>query len=137
MSDIITGWLYAQIKNEGVLSVIRYINRHAMMRKHKRHLKKKYGYGLYNGYRTNLRLHEDECRQNSKDWPNARNGGYEYWQTYYLTGPRQYAKSCTNRAIRAYYRDILRTLAEDELEDVQALCGSDYEKMYDYDWTIW
>ena len=39
--------------------------------------------------------------------------------------------------IVSYYRDLLRTLAEDAMEDVQALSGSDYERMYDYDWTIW
>ena len=116
---------------------MRNINRHAMMRKHKRRMKKKYGYGLYNGYRTNIRLHEDECRENYGDCKNARNGGYEYWQSYYLTGPRQYAKNCTNRVIRAIYRDMLNTLDADALEDVQALRGSDYEKMYDYNWTIW
>ena len=115
----------------------RRLNRHAMVRKHKRKMKQRYGRGLYTNYRTNLRLHEDECCEKYADRQNIRNGGYEYWKTYYLTGPRRYAKSCTNRAIRSRYRDMLRTIAEDMLDEVQALCGSDYEKMYDYDWTIW
>lgn len=117
--------------------MVRHTNRYAMMRKHKRKLKKKYGYGLYEGYKTNIRLHEDKCRRENGNSPNARNGGYEYWQSYYLTGPRQYAKKCTNRLIRARYRDLLRTIEEEALDDIQALCGSDYEKMFDYDWTIW
>lgn len=116
---------------------MRKLNRHARMRKHKRNLKKKYSHGLYEGYRTNLKLHEDWCRENCGDRCNARNGGYEYWQNYYLTGPRQYAKDCTNRVIRAFYRDLFNKLDGDRLEDVQALTGSDYEKMYDYDYTIW
>lgn len=115
----------------------RRMNRYAQMRRHKRKLKQKYGHGLYTGYRTNLKLHEDECRANCGNWPNdrTRNGGYEYWQSYYLTGPRTYARRCTNRAIRAMYRDLLKTLAD--LEDVQALSGSDYEKAFDYDWAVW
>jgi len=117
--------------------VIRWTNRHAKMRKHKRELKKKYGHGLFNGYRTNLKLHEDWCREQYGNQRNSRNGGYEYWQNYYLTGPRQYAKDCTNRVIRAKYRDMLNVLHEDEMDDVQALRGSDYEKMYDYAYTLW
>lgn len=116
---------------------MRRLNRHAMMRKHKRKMKQKYGRGLYEGYRTNLRMHEDWCRENYGNCRNARNGGYEYWQTYYLTGPRQYAKEQTNGVIRAFYRDLINSLDIEDLEDVQALTGSDYEKMYDYDWTIW
>ena len=100
---------------------------------------------MYTTYRTNLKLHESECRDMFGDWPNSRNGGYEYWQHCYITGPRTYAKSCTNRAIRAMYRDLLRGLDREcdddarELwgDEIQAMTGSDYEKIYDYDWTIW
>lgn len=113
------------------------LNRHAEELRHKRKLKQKYGHGLYQGYRTNTHLHEDECRERYGDMRNARNGGYQYWQSYYLTGPRQYAKFCTNRAIRAMYRDLLRSICEEDLDDIQAFQGSDYEKAFDYDWTIW
>lgn len=116
---------------------MRRINRHAQMRKHKRKLKQKYGYGLYEGYKTNLKLHEDECRERWGDMRNARNGGYQYWQSYYLTGPRQYAKSCTNRVIRAMFRDMLNMLDKEDMDDIPAFRGADYEKIYDYDWTIW
>ena len=113
------------------------MNRHAQMRRHKRKLKEKYGRGLYTGYRTNPKLMEEEYREKYVDMKNARNGGYEYWQSYYLTGPRKYAKETTNGVIRAMYRALLSVLDPDELEDVQALKGSDYEKTFDYDWTIW
>ena len=117
--------------------MVRRLNRYAQKRKHKHELKKKYGHGLYNGYRTNLRLHEDECRERWGDMRNARNGGYQYWQLYYLTGPRRYAKFCTNRAIRAMYRDMLRNMSEEDMDEICALNGADYEKTFDYDWTIW
>lgn len=113
------------------------INRYALLREHKRQLKKKYGYGLYQGYRENTKLHEAECRERYGDRKNARNGGYEYWQSVYLTGPRQYAKDCTNSAIRAMYRNLLSSADEEALEDIQALTGADYEKIFDYMWTIW
>lgn len=101
-------------------------------------MKQKYGRGsVYSGYRSNIRMHEAECRDLYGDRPNARNGGYEYWQAYYLTGPRRYAKFCTNRVIRAMYRDMLRSIDPDDPGDIPAFRGSEYEKIFDYDWTIW
>lgn len=115
----------------------RRLNRYAEKRRHKRKLKQKYGYGLYEGYHTNLCMHEQECRERWGDMRNARNGGYQYWQSYYLTGPRQYAKFCTNRAIRAMYRDMMRNLDAEDADDIPALTGADYEKIFDYEWCIW
>ena len=115
----------------------RKINRHAMLRKHKRKLKQKYGRGPMTAYRTNTRLHEDECRERYGEDRNVRTGGYTYWQTCYLTGPRQFAKRSTNRAIRAMYRDMMNLYAAEDAEEIQALRGADYEKIYDYDYTIW
>lgn len=117
--------------------MIKYINKNAALRKHKQKMKKRYGCGLYTTYRTNTKLHEEECREKYKDCPTARNGGYEYWKTYYLSGPRQFAKNCTNRAIRCAYRRMLHSLSEESMDDVQALTGADYEKMFDYLWTIY
>lgn len=111
-------------------------NRYANKRKHKINMKRRYGHGLYTSYRSNIWLHERECREECNS-PYARNGGYEYWKTYYLSGNRRYAKYCTNRAIRAYYRDQFRRLNSEDMEDVMAMRNSDYEKAYDYDWTIW
>ena len=112
-------------------------NRYAKKRRHKRIMKKKYGYGnVYSGYRSNTKLMEDEYRADDR-YNNERNGGYHYWIHCALSGPRQYAKNATNSVIRAKYRDILKTMAEEAMEDVQALNGSDYEKLFDYFWTIW
>lgn len=113
------------------------LNRYAAKRKHKREQKKKYGHGLYTTYRTNLRRHEDECRERWGDTRNARNGGYEYWQAYYLTGRRRYAKEATNGIIRAMFRDMLQNITEDDMEDIPVFRGADYEKAYDYMWTVW
>ena len=63
----------------------------------------------------------------------GRNGGYTYWETYYLSGPRKYAKQATNRKIRAKYRDMIKTT---DLEEIQVLSGADYEKEFDYWWTV-
>ena len=130
-------WLAGAFLFERVIILARRLNRYAMKRRHKRNLKKKYGHGLYTGYRSNPYLMEAEYKEKYGDWPNSRNGGYEYWQQCYLTGPRQYAKNCTNRVIRAMYRDMLKNMDIESLDDIQALQGSDYEKIFDYMWTIW
>ena len=114
------------------------INRHARKRKHKRKMKQRYGYGsLFSGYRSNIRLMEDEYRREYGDDADHRNGGYKYWQAYYLSGMRRFAKEATNGVIRAMYRAMLRSADPEALDDIQALRGSDYEKTFDYDWTIW
>ena len=114
-------------------------NRYANKRKHKRLQKKQFA-RRYGRYGDNLNRLEEEYLENYTPWYCRRtppNNGYEYWQTLYLSGVRQYAKWCTNRAIRAYYRDMIRRLDEEGLEDLAGLTGSDYEKMYDYAYTIW
>lgn len=117
--------------------MVKWMNRHERKRKHKRILKKKFGYScLYSGYRTNTKLMEDEYRADDR-YNNERNGGYHYWINYALSGPRQYAKDATNGVIRAKYRDLLKTMSEEDMDDIYALNHSDYEKYYDYDWTIW
>lgn len=113
------------------------LNRYASKRKHKVVMKKRYGRGIYQKYRSNLKLHEAECREDNADDKNARNGGYEYWQAMYVTGKRKFAKSYTNRMIRAFYRDIVHRLDEESMDEVQDLRGSDYEKMFDYWNIIW
>ena len=117
------------------------LNRYERLRKHKRRLKQRHArdFGRWN-------VHEDERkeRESFEEDPlwrwnrNRRNGGYEYWSHCYLSGCRRYAKSCTNRRIRAKYRRMLSGGAREEyLIDVVAPQGSDYEKEYDYLWTIW
>lgn len=122
---------------KGVFVLSGWINRHAMLRKHKHKLKKRFGYGVYTGYRTNIKKQEAEWRERYGDWPNARNGGYDYWTHCYLTGPRKVAKDGTNGVIRSEYRQLLNTFSDECADDIVAPQNSDYRKMFDYNWTVW
>jgi len=118
------------------------LNRHAMKRKHIREQEKKYAKGYCYGRRGqhSISYLRDKLREEAAEdnWYNRRypkrNGGWEYWKSYYLTGPRQFAKKCTDRRIRQKYRQIIHHY---DPEDVTAPHGADYEKEYDYAWTIW
>ena len=115
------------------------VNRYANKRKHKRRMKQRHAM-LY-GNRTNLDLVRQQCQNDSDSWRwwtkrHSRNGGYEYWRQFYLSGPRRYAKECTNSVIRSRYRDMLRSMTDEDVEDIQALTGSDYEKIFDFWWTL-
>lgn len=117
-------------------------NRYARKRKHKRELEKKfakgysYGSGQYDvGWLKRKLIDEAE---NADDWWSRkhppRNRGWEYWKTYYLSGRRQMAKKYTDKCIRQKYRQMIHHY---DPEDVTAPRGADYEKEYDYFWTIW
>jgi hypothetical protein len=51
-----------------------------------------------------------------------------------LSGSRKYAKCCTNRRIRNMYRTRIKSMSP---EDIVAPRNSDYEKEFDYLWTIY
>lgn len=120
-------------------------NRYSRKQQHKRELKRRHA----------KFFHRNQCPQSDKErcereyfddlydpdltmWLRRRidhrNSGYRYWETLYLSGPRQYAKDCTNRRIR---RRFNKEMMDYEDEDVPALQNSDYRKEYDYDHTIW
>lgn len=113
------------------------LNRYARSQKHRAELKRKHA--LRNG-----RYNPDLDRQREEDWffencdsrwvRNQRNFGYHYWNQCYLSGCRRYAKEATNRRIRSKYRTMV---ANAEREDIIAPHGSDYEKEFDYWWTIY
>ena len=117
-------------------------NRYANKRKHKRRLKQRHAM-LCDGCRTNLDLVRQRY-QNFDDtywWliHHPRNNGYEYWKQFGRSGTRRFAKNATNGVIRARYRDLLNNIDmddEDVLDDIQAMTGSDYEKMFDFWWTL-
>ena len=93
----------------------------------------------YNHYDAGLDEREErrkfiEDLENGYNWNDPRNGGYHYWEEFYLTGPRAYAKSCTNRKIRAKYRDMIN---REDPEHIMGLKGSQYEKEYDFRWTLY
>lgn len=123
---------------KGLLPVKR--NRHEKKRLHKYELKKKHArrYGTYYASIDELDAKEDFERDlisgALSKYHDSRNGGYNYWVDFSLTGPRQYAKYCTNRKIRAMYRNLA---SHPDHEHVPALRGSQYEKEFDYEYTIW
>ena len=112
------------------------LNRFARKRQHKRELKLNHARrcGRYS-------IQHDEEREKYWNgefvgcpWYSSRNDGYEYWHRNYLSGCRKYAKSCTNRRIRSKYRMQIRMM---DPEDIMAPQCSDYEKEFDYLWTIY
>lgn len=112
------------------------LNRYARKRQHKRELKKKHAIAFRN---YDVNADEDYCRRSHEEYKgckyeDVRNDGYNYWDQFYLSGPRKYAKECTNRKIRAMYRALI---ANEILSEIIAPQGSDYEKLFDYFWTIW
>ena len=66
----------------------------------------------------------------------------QYWSTCYVSGPRGFAKDMTSSILRSDWRNMknaLLLLEDDEFDDVDYDIGnnSDYQKHFDYIWTIW
>lgn len=115
-------------------------NRYDRKRKHKRVLKKRHAVKFD---RFDPLLDEEKERNDYWDdlvnyprakWIDHRNGGYTYWNQFYISGPRGFAKRSTNRKIRSEFRDLL---ANEHPDNIPTLRGADYEKWFDYMWTIW
>ena len=112
------------------------LNRYARKRQHKRELKRKHAIAFQ---KYDIGVDEDYCRRSHEEfegskYDDGRNGGYNYWNQFYLSGPRRYAKYCTNRKIRSMYRALL---TNEILSEIVAPQGSDYEKLFDFWWTIY
>ena len=112
------------------------LNRYARKLQHKQELKK--NHAMRTG-RYSVLLDETREKQWAEEFPNSkwiddRNGGYRYWHRCYLSGSRRYAKDRTNRHIRSLFKTAL---ANGELGEIIAPQGSDYEKEFDYAWSIW
>lgn len=84
--------------------------------------------------------------QRNCSWGCYKEGGVpsceQYWKRSYLSGPRGYAKEETSSKIRSSWRNQvpkLLLLEDDEFDDVDYDIGdnSNYQKYYDYAWTIW
>lgn len=115
------------------------MNRHALKRKHKRELEKKYTIKMYNGDPRSVKEFKAKLEEDANDvwwiaFHHPRNNGWEYWKNFYLSGRRQYAKKYTDKRIRQKYRQMIHHF---DPEDVTAPQGSDYEKEFDYNWIIW
>ncbi len=118
-------------------------NRYARKRRHKRELEKRYarqymyGCGEYSVPVLRNRLIAEAEKDADTWWGRkhpARNRGWEYWRTYYLSGRRGFAKKYSDKRIRQKYRQLIHRC---DPEDVPAPKGAEYEKDFDYDWTIW
>ena len=91
-------------------------------------LKRMWGYPQYKSYEDYLANHK----------PLSRYSGWRidqrYWRKVYVTGSRRLAKEQTNRKIRRTFRDQIQKA---EYDNIPACRGADYQKYYDYMWTIW
>lgn len=113
---------------------------YAQKKHHKRVMKKQYA--MKYGDITNIRLLRDKLERDAEEYRDsywyrkhpARNNGWEYWRQWYISGRRRIAKKYTDKRIRQKYRQMIHRYDPD---DVTAPRGSDYEKEYDYAWTIW
>ena len=66
----------------------------------------------------------------------------QYWATYSVSGLRGYAKDMTSSILRSSWRNMensLLLLEDEELDDADYSIGgnSDYQKYFDYAWTIY
>ena len=60
----------------------------------------------------------------------------QYWRHAYISGPRKYAKEETNRKVRAYWKNELAHC--EDWEDFDSnMQNTDYQKHFDYAWTVW
>lgn len=112
------------------------LNRYAKKLRHKYALKKDHAvrFGRYSvKYDEQHERYWNDQFSGTK-WYDDRNDGYQYWQRFYLSGSRKYAKDCTNSVIRSKYRALI---SNGELDEIIAPRGSDYEKEFDYLWTIY
>ena len=113
------------------------LNRHARKRRHRRLMEKRRSID----YRTfDVHAAKEKCRrwaeENYRHMRPERNGGWDYWDHCYLSGPRGLAKTLTNRKLRTMFRN-LSMRDEEYLEDAQSYCNGDYRRVSDYKWIIW
>lgn len=114
-------------------------NRYARKKKHKKKLEKQYAtkYGEYNTKTLRDRLQREAEEDTDSLWSRKhppRNGGWEYWKIWYISGRRGFAKKYSDRKIRQKYRKMISKYDPD---DIPVYKGADHEKEYNYNWTIW
>lgn len=112
------------------------MNRYERKRAHKRALKKRHA--IHSGtYDPELDKEKErswyEENIDSK-WADRRNNGYQYWDEFYLSGRKTFAKRSTNRRIRSMYREKIAT---ENHAEINAHQGADYQKEFDYAWEVW
>ena len=125
-------------------------NRYSNKRHHIDVQKKKFLSGLWRSstigmsYEQYLATRSDEEREyrtrayKQGGLPNCE----QYWSTCYVSGPRCFAKDMTSSILRSDWRNMknaLLLLEDDEFDDIDysIVNNSDYQKHFDYTWTIW
>lgn len=125
-------------------------NRYSNKRHHIDVQKKKFLSGLYRSSTIGMSyeqylatLNEEERKWRARPY---KQGGMpaceQYWSTCYVSGVRGYAKDMTSNVLRSDWRNMknaLLLLEDDEFDDIDYSIGnnSDYQKHFDYTWTIW
>lgn len=121
----------------------RKLNRHARTRRHidcqkKRYLKTPYLWSAMGmSFKEYLASLDDFWRHYSygprKDF---MPGCEQYWRYCYLSSAKTFAKKATSKAIRNYWKQQLAHC--EDWEEIEAgMNRSDYQKQFDYDWTVW
>ena len=125
-------------------------NRYSNKRHHIDVQKKKFLSGLWRSSTIGM-SHEQYLTTRDEDEREWRSRAYkqggmpaceQYWSTCYISGIRGYAKDMTSNILRSNWRNMknaLLLLEDDEFDDVDYDIGnnSDYQKHFDYTWTIW
>ena len=112
-------------------------NRYIRKQRHKRELKRRHAIYAQLYY---AKLDEEKCHKEYEEdrqyfkWIEHRNRGYDYWKPFYLSGCREFAKKCTNRCIRSRFRMKVHAM---DPEEISIMRHSDYQKDFDYWWTLW
>ena len=112
-------------------------NRFYRKQLHKLRLKKHHANQFYFGRYTINAIEDRQIESNlecldgtlSRKWYEPRNNGYTYWDTMSRSGSKKFAKQQTNRRIRAKYKVLC--------DESVALRNADYQKEFDYAWTVW
>lgn len=125
-------------------------NRYSNKRHHIDVQKKKFLKGLYRSSTIGMSYEQylatrDEFEREWRARP-YKQGGLpaceQYWATCSVSGSRGYAKDMTSSVLRSSWRNMenaLLLLEDEELDDVDYSIGgnSDYQKYFDYAWTIY
>lgn len=118
----------------------RKVSRYYRMREHKRRMKDRF---LKNPYSRNVgKSYAEYLAELDEDERTYRHGGnmmpcaYQYWNHYYAGERGKFAKKQTSKAVRNYWREELAHC--EDWEDFDAgMDDNDYQKIFDYAWTVW
>lgn len=121
----------------------RKVSRYYKMREHKRRMKDRFLKNPFMGSAIGMEFEQYLASLN----PSLRTYSYgarkdympaceQYWRHAYISGPRKYAKEETNSKVRAYWRNELAHC--EDWEDFDSnMQNTDYQKHFDYAWTIY